>query len=208
MKLLVRIGLRGFLRLERENAVIGDELDFLAAIQDENSSPAALTNPREFKLLAGAESDVCAYCDKPMETDCFRTGKSSAHKTCFKCKNCGKSAWQRSDGVSITCSNCSKPLPGEALEISTYEQYVFLLTVALARLVAVLQLDARSPTLFNIAGPDVSGGDGTERRSDGRKVHSLDDVPRLFVTAEKAKPDNPVLLTLQKREQKQNGGEV
>lgn len=158
LKLLIRIGLQGALKLEREkknSEGLYHFLDHLADIEtlrppEQEESPADLM--AGVASLADQLSDCCAACKEPIDDECIMLGDSRwhikpPHLTCAACQRdltetCQDAFWSpRME--KVFCNSCvSQQGPNETqggfTRVSKLQQFVFLLRVALARLLAVL----------------------------------------------------------------------
>lgn len=133
LKPLIRNGLQTSLNHDSEHSSTPGLLTFLGAFEDEYPGPNAFADNSIFLSLADKESDFCMTCKEPVETDCLQTGRGLVHQHCFLCDRCRKSTWDASKGLPITCPHCSRRLPSDVVQVTLFEQYVFLLVVALAR---------------------------------------------------------------------------
>lgn len=103
-----------------------------------------------FDKLAENASDSCPVCTKTVEDECISANNRRFHKTCLQCSSCKnaqeQSWWVERDG-RILCDNCAAMsqtrLPVQY--ITKLRQYVFLLRVALARLLMMLKQSGTLP---------------------------------------------------------------
>ncbi|RMZ84605.1 hypothetical protein DV737_g1097, partial [Chaetothyriales sp. CBS 132003] len=125
LKLLIRIGLQGALKLERETAstrglhAFLDELADLEHIKEQETKSLDLGHGNAG--LAGQDSDCCAACQQPIDDECV---------------------------MRVYCADHVKRAPGPLLafsHVTKLQQYVFLLKVALARLLEVLKAGGTLP---------------------------------------------------------------
>jgi hypothetical protein len=150
LKLLVRISLQAALKFEREKQNSEglkrflEELDDLEATKDE-----AAELPADNSVLAGLDSDLCLACKGPIEDECAKLGISQWHLPCLNCTNCGRELGRELQNATwsvqtrqILCQTCA----AQAAEVTVgfehntkLQQYVFLLRVALARLLSKLR---------------------------------------------------------------------
>ncbi|PWY65354.1 rho-type GTPase-activating protein 1 [Aspergillus sclerotioniger CBS 115572] len=159
LKLLIRIGLQGALKLEREQRASEGLHNFLDHLGDLE----ALRPPEEEEtladLMAGVEtladqlSDCCVACKEPIDDECIMLGDSRwhmkpPHLTCASCQkdltHMLQDALWNSKEKRPFCRDCGsqKGLIQDAQvfsHITKLQQFVFLLRVALARLLAVLR---------------------------------------------------------------------
>ena len=129
--------------------------------------------------LSAQDSDHCALCHRSVEDECAKNGEHRWHITCVNCGRCGKELGRSLaearhnvfDG-NVYCANCvavsmDGSLPFE--HITKLGQYVFLLKVALARLLDILRTNGTLPCASegaqaacidgNLAGPNFLAGD-------------------------------------------------
>jgi hypothetical protein len=196
LKLLIRICLQGALRIERERNTTAPLDRFLDDLTDPDSTridePGLQITSGTLKLSAN-DSDQCAACQRPVEDECIRNGDQRWHLTCFKCCNCSKDLvqelqeanfWPERKGQLI-CSACVRDgtlgkgvqaSAGEFERVSKLQQYIFLLKVALARLLEILRSTGALPdsssdaTMNGYSAPDAlrGTGDAPHLRPDAR----------------------------------------
>lgn len=152
LKLLIRICLQGALRIEKECNTSDGLYKFLEDLADFESFKGD-DNPLHITVgmsrLSANDSDQCALCRKPIEDECARAGDKRWHIHCANCARCGKELGRNVESAhfspydqKIYCNACD-PGPSDKsppLErVSKLQQYVFLLKVALARLLEILR---------------------------------------------------------------------
>ena len=161
LKLLIRIGLQGALKLEREAGTAEglhaflDELTDLETIREQEMKALELTDG--IAGLAGQESDCCATCLEPIDDECVMMyGKrwhiKPAHLTCSVCnrdlaRELGNAVYSEAD-ERVYCREHAKRARDTVSGFSyvtKLQQYVFLLKVALARLLEVLKAGGTLP---------------------------------------------------------------
>ena len=163
LKLLIRIGLQGSLKLEREKSAPDGLHYFLENLGDLASlsrpdTPANLMS--DVGGLADPLSDCCEACKEPIDDECVASGGhrwhiKPSHISCAKCQtdlaaDPKNALWYEEEG-QVCCSSCAARwnIPSESLQRFTHvtklQQYVFLLRVALARLLAVLRAGGTLP---------------------------------------------------------------
>ncbi|OAA64861.1 Rho GTPase-activating protein domain protein [Cordyceps fumosorosea ARSEF 2679] len=156
LKLLIRICLQGALRFEREMQDSDGLHQFLDDLNDfesfKNDETASMIDGR----LAAKDSDHCGVCRRSVEDECATSGDYRWHIACLRCSRCGRelgralaeAAFTPSDR-KISCTNCTPPQhPDTSLRlehVSKLQQYVFLLKVALARLLDILRSNGTIP---------------------------------------------------------------
>jgi len=153
LKLLIRIALKGALRTEQETGSSDclyhflDELSDLESLKAEDNNRAAASRlTADLAHLATNESDQCEVCRKPVEDECLKNGDRRWHLACANCSRCGESVGQnirdaRLNVGKLFCKNCmahtSERVPPFE-RVTRLQQYVYLLQVALARLLDML----------------------------------------------------------------------
>ncbi|TGJ86963.1 hypothetical protein E0Z10_g1812 [Xylaria hypoxylon] len=151
LKLLIRICLQGTLRLEREQGSSDGLFHFLGdlgLLESMKSDDDSLQITLGMSGLSANDSDQCTLCRKPIEDECALSGDKRWHLTCVSCRQCGRELGKTLDQArlhrdqGICCTDCEVQLGGQGqpLErISKLQQYIFLLKVALARLLEILR---------------------------------------------------------------------
>lgn len=161
LKLLIRIGLQGALKLERETGTTQglhaflDELADLETIKEQESKGLDLND--NIASLAHQESDCCAHCMEPIDDECVmiygkRWHMKPPHLMCSTCqrdlKNDLQNAYYSEREERVYCNEHTRLGAGivsEFARVTKLQQYVFLLRVALARLLAVLKSGGTLP---------------------------------------------------------------
>jgi hypothetical protein len=152
LKLLIRICLQGALRLEHESGASEglyqflDDLGDLDIAQMEDSSLQALNIQPG---LSAKDSDHCARCSKSVEDECALNGHLRWHLNCVGCNRCGKELGRRLQEArwnafdkGMYCSSCVAIKTHDVApfeHITKLQQFIFLLNVALARLLDMLR---------------------------------------------------------------------
>lgn len=105
--------------------------------------------------LADAISDLCPVCNLTIEDECAKNADRRWHSGCLTCSNCGRELKHHvGDAVlmaadhRILCRTCACHVQGPRQEfehISKLKQYIFLLRVALARLLLMLRQGGNLP---------------------------------------------------------------
>jgi hypothetical protein len=158
LKLLIRISLQGALRLERDRQNVEGLHQFLNELSDLESIKEAeksLESTAGVSGLAESNSDLCFQCRRAIESECIRHGEQRWHLDCFRCSKCLRelghtpedARWDMHDG-GILCSTCeghSPDVDAGFTRITKLQQYVFLLRVALARLLQRLRAGGTLP---------------------------------------------------------------
>lgn len=155
LKLLIRISLQGALRLERDhndmkglNLLLHD-LSNTDAVKESKQTLDTLYLANVDKLADGA-SDTCPGCNKTVEDECISSGERRWHKACVQCSGCGRqsdSSWYQDRDGRLICSDCSTRTNSlmRADTVTKLKQFVFLLRVALARLLVMLKQGGTLP---------------------------------------------------------------
>jgi ribosomal protein L37E len=173
LKLLIRICLQGALKVEREQRSSDglhqflDDLSDMEAIKNDDRSLEATTGTPG---LAASNSDNCTNCRRPIEDECARCGERRWHLSCLQCANCSRELgqnledvrWSEKDHV-VFCNNCETRAPGAIgsfERVTRLQQYVFLLRVALARLLEILRSSGTLPHTSD--DPNLNGYNSTE----------------------------------------------
>lgn len=173
LKLLIRISLQGALKLERITHDSEGLRDFLDELQDLESVKEAekfLERTAEFARLADENSDLCMQCSVPVNDECTQLGDLQWHVECLVCANCARelgedladATWSQSS-QRILCQTCvrhAEDAIGGVEHVRRLKQFVYLLRVALARLLAKLRA---GPTLPHTSDdPNLEKYDSTE----------------------------------------------
>ncbi|KAM5446241.1 Rho-type GTPase activating protein Rga1 [Microsporum audouinii] len=162
LKLLIRIGLQGSLRLERETKspeALYNFLDLTADLEEVNNITASDLNA-DTSQLANSQSDCCAACTEPIDDECIVLGRRLWHKkpphlVCGACHDdlthsLERARWSEKNDRPF-CQNCAVQRGHDPQAVAGFEnvtklqQYVFLLRVALARLLSVLRSGGTLP---------------------------------------------------------------
>lgn len=180
LKLLIRICLQGALKFERETHNTNGLNQFLTDLADldfkDDGSPEPNANVAG---LAAASSDRCPYCQRPIEDECACSGDRRWHLSCMDCSNCDRNLSHsledaRSRDYKVYCTTCDARAPGIGgafARVTRLQQYVFLLRVALARLLSILR---NSDTLTHTSDdPNIDGYSSRE----GRRLSGPPDPP-------------------------------
>jgi hypothetical protein len=158
LKLLIRICLQGSLKLERETSSEAGLANFLHEVNSLEEKLAGENYAETFDD-AGAyipkAADTCPVCDKPVEDKCYKSADRNFHIGCMACQQCnadlieGPASARWSESMyRLLCSNCAASVPdaqGGFEHCSRLKQYVHLLRVAHARLLATLRTSGALP---------------------------------------------------------------
>ncbi|KAI2138569.1 Rho-type GTPase activating protein Rga1 [Ophidiomyces ophidiicola] len=162
LKLLIRIGLQGALRLERETQSSREIFKFLEHVEDldgiEKITSSGLNSNVE--RLANQLSDCCAACEAPIDDECISLGeklwhRKPAHLVCGACHDdltldLARARWSEKNDRPF-CRVCAEQkghdlqAVGGFVYVTRLQQYIFLLCVALARLLGVLRSSGALP---------------------------------------------------------------
>lgn len=147
LKVLIRIGLTGALRLERKNDCKSSAISrFLSQLMELANKKRQYLHEADYTV----SSDLCQFCRKQCEDACFRYKTYIWHDKCFACSLCCTP--QRSDyketyisqkDLSIICSKCITHIDGYVQGVqyvSKLRQSSFLLRFALRRLYSLLNV--------------------------------------------------------------------
>ena len=161
LKLLIRIGLQGALKLEREKQTTEglhaylDELADLEAIKDQELKSLDLNDNNSG--LADQASDCCLGCGEPIDDECIillgrRWHSKPSHLTCVACHRDLAQELQNASfnerEETVYCAEHARRVQGTISgfkRVTKLQQYVFLLRVALARLLEVLESGGTLP---------------------------------------------------------------
>ncbi|KAI1345126.1 rho-type GTPase-activating protein [Xylariaceae sp. FL0016] len=157
LKLLIRICLQGALKIERERQSsdgLYEFLEDLGVLESMKNDEESLQITIGMSRLSANDSDQCTSCRKPIEDECALSGDRRWHLACVTCVQCGSELGRSLDEArlhrehKIYCAKC-EALTGEhgqPLErTSKLQQYIFLLKVALARLLEILRSNGALP---------------------------------------------------------------
>ncbi|KAG9243521.1 hypothetical protein BJ878DRAFT_114149 [Calycina marina] len=184
LKLLIRICLQGVLRVEKDQKnsdALHQFLDGLGDMDSVKNDDRSLDYTTGTTGLAASSSDQCIACKKAIEDECARLGERRCHLTCVKCSNCSLELHQNLADVRwsekeqlLLCNKCD----GLAVEsvagfvrVSRLQQYVFLLRVALARLLEMLRNGGSLPHTSD--DPNLNGYNSSE----GHRLPDQDEPP-------------------------------
>jgi hypothetical protein len=156
LKLLIRISLQGALKLEREkqtNEGLNIFLEDLGQLDQIKETNASVDETASLSDLADEDSDCCIQCNKPIDEECLKLGQRRCHAKHLPCSNCQREVFEVGLGDAIFypdtqqayCGDCATTMARSNDDyiniehITRLQQYVYLLRVALARLLAVLR---------------------------------------------------------------------
>lgn len=170
LKLLIRICLQGALRLEREASTSEGLYQFLDDLNDFDSfkgDDGALQVTQGGMRLSAKDSDHCASCRRSVEDECAKNGDMRWHIGCLNCNSCGRELGRSLEDAcfnafdrKVYCQSCIGVTTGGFTpfeHVSKLGQYVFLLRVALARLLDILRSNGALPPPANEGPPNGLG---------------------------------------------------
>ena len=160
LKLLIRISLQGALKVERERKSIEGLHRFLADLEHLESIKEAENSEMltDVSGLADQQSDLCHKCKEPIDDECVRLDQQRWHRNHLTCDYCERmvgdevkdTLWSEREG-QVICRRCQDERRRTPDAIASFEsvtrlqQYVYLLRVALARLLSVLRSGGTLP---------------------------------------------------------------
>jgi hypothetical protein len=158
LKLLIRICLQGALKLERETRSSSGLTGFLSQVNSLDSRlevEAERDQAAESAMLVPRWADACPICDAQVEDKCLRLDDMSFNYSCMICRGCNadlrsdvrNAYWSRSK-QRVFCPACAaaqSDAENGFQQITKLTQYVHLLKVAHARLMATLRSSGALP---------------------------------------------------------------
>ena len=179
LKLLIRISLQGALKLEKERRSVEGLNQFLSDLQDLDSLKEAdqsLGMDVGVAELAKDQSDLCCKCGESIDEECVKMEQQRWHKNHLTCDYCQsllsddlQNALWSPQLTMIVCRRCFEdrhkaPDARLAFEyVSRLQQYVYLLRVALARLLSVLRKGGALPHTSGKRSKPSRGKHGSDR---------------------------------------------
>ena len=161
LKLLIRISLQGALKLEREQRSMEglhqflDELGDMDSVKDSDMSQNLNVG---VSGLENQQSDLCYSCQEPIDDECVQSGERRWHKNHLICHHCQRmlpddleNAFWSAEEQQAFCRRCVEERHQGQDGVANFEyttrlqQYVYLLRVALARLLKVLRSGGTLP---------------------------------------------------------------
>ncbi|KAK5131758.1 hypothetical protein LTR08_000589 [Meristemomyces frigidus] len=171
LKLMIRICLSGALKLEKETTSSEGLEAFLEDISKLDDRLAA-ESQRDSRADADAYvdrcADTCAVCNKAVEDKCFRRDNRVLHTQCLVCYKCGRdfsddcgaARWSEREEKLWCDTHASSDSRGGFVPVTRLQQYVHLLRVAHARLLATLRTSGALPHTSD--DPNLTGYDSRE----------------------------------------------
>ncbi|TLD13482.1 uncharacterized protein PgNI_04941 [Pyricularia grisea] len=158
LKLLIRICLQGALRIEKERNTsdgLYQFLDDLGNLESLKGEEQSLSITMGMSRLSANDSDQCSLCRKPIEDECAKNEEKRWHIACVACTRCGRELGRSLHDAQfnpydqkIFCTNCGSLYADNAppfTRVTKLQQYVYLLKVALARLLEILRSTGAIP---------------------------------------------------------------
>lgn len=158
--MLIRISLQGALKLERERKSIEGLHQFLADLEHLEALKEAENSDllSDVSGLADQQSDLCHRCKEPIDDECIKMDQQRWHKDHLSCDYCERVVgdeirdvlWSEREG-QVVCRRCYEERRQAPDGVANFEpitrlqQYVYLLRVALARLLSVLRSGGTLP---------------------------------------------------------------
>ncbi|EWC46011.1 hypothetical protein DRE_04804 [Drechslerella stenobrocha 248] len=137
------------LSLERDYNNIDAFNRFLVELSDLDAAKDAKPTFEVNSTLADLNSDLCQNCRNTIEDECMQFGMPKWHISCFGCVSCSTSLKNDVDSAyysaltsQLLCANCASHVQDAQRgfeHVSRLRQYVYLLRVALARLLSMLK---------------------------------------------------------------------
>ncbi|KAI9248904.1 hypothetical protein BY458DRAFT_536525 [Sporodiniella umbellata] len=158
LKVLIRIGLTGALKLDKSGILKSTSISqFLSQLMELANKKKPYLDESEYTVA----SDLCQGCRGECRTACFRYESSIWHDKCFTCSICSapqaknyKSTSIKHSTSEIVCSQCEHKAEGlvQGVQyVSKLRQLSFLLRFALRRLCSLL--DVPDPMINSKAPP-------------------------------------------------------
>ncbi|KAL1645399.1 Rho-type GTPase activating protein Rga1 [Didymella pomorum] len=174
LKLLIRICLQGALKLERETRSSSGITSFLSQVNSLDAKleeEASKDHAAEAAILIPRWADACPICDLQVEDKCLHLNNMSFNYSCMVCRSCNadlrhdaRQAYWSPSSKRVFCPACAAAQPDAEngfRHVTKLRQYVHLLKVAHARLMATLRTSGALPHTSddpNLTGYDSSLG--------------------------------------------------
>lgn len=155
LKLMIRICLSGALKLERDTSSAEGLEVFLTDIGKlDDRLDAESQRDSNTEAYVDRTADTCCICNKAVEDKCYRRDGRVLHTQCLACVRCGKDCsddpgaarWDEQK-AKVYCELHAPPeaRTGGFMPVTRLQQYVHLLRVAHARLLATLRTSGALP---------------------------------------------------------------
>lgn len=184
LKLMIRICLSGALKLEREtSSAVGLEsfLEDISKLDERLEADSHRDSRQDADAYVDKSADTCLVCNNAVEDKCFRRDRGVLHAQCMVCPKCKKDfsddsgAARWSDSTQRVWCDAHAPTDARAggfVPVTRLQQYVHLLRVAHARLLATLRTSGALPHTSD--DPNLGGYDSREghfaNNEDGPRV--------------------------------------
>ncbi len=208
LKLLIRIGLQGALKLEREQQSAEGLYGFLSELEDLESLKEQGMNSLDLSDsntdLAHLQSDCCFACQLPVDDECVvldgrRWHLKPSHLICSSCQrdlsgDLSGAVFSESS-ERLYCSQHSNRVTDGVSRFkyaTKLQQYIFLLRVALARLLKVLKSGGTLPHTSDDPNLNPYGADEGHRVSPSGELSAphqrINSRSRSYVGASRERP--------------------
>ncbi|KAH6638395.1 hypothetical protein C7974DRAFT_423274 [Boeremia exigua] len=187
LKLLIRICLQGALKLERETRSSSGITSFLAQVNSLDAKleeEASKDQAAEAAILIPRWADACPICDLQVEDKCLHLNNMSFNYSCMICRGCNadlrhdvRQAYWSLSTKHVFCPACAAAQPDAEngfCHVTKLRQYVHLLKVAHARLMATLRSSGALPHTSddpNLTGYDSSAGHRMDNNGNALAPH-------------------------------------
>jgi hypothetical protein len=158
LKLLIRICLQGALKLERETRSSSGITSFLSQVNSLDAQleeEASKDQAAEAAILIPRWADACPICDLQVEDKCLHLNNMSFNYSCMICCSCNadlrhdaRQAYWSPSSKRVFCPACAAAQPDAEngfRHVTKLRQYIHLLKVAHARLMATLRTSGALP---------------------------------------------------------------
>ncbi|KAH5881807.1 hypothetical protein HBI92_141560 [Parastagonospora nodorum] len=189
LKLLIRICLQGSLKLERETRSSSGLTHFLTQVNSLDTrleEEAGRDQAAEAAILVPRWADACPICDAQVEDKCVHLNDMSFNYSCMMCRGCNadlrrdvRNAYWSKSQQRVFCPACAAAQADAEKgfeHVTKLRQYVHLLKVAHARLMATLRSSGALPHTSD--DPNLGGYDSSQGHRLGDTGSDLP-VPRL-----------------------------
>lgn len=157
LKLVIRICLSGALKIERETgSAEGLErfLEDISKLEERLESDSQRDLQADTEAYVSRSADTCLVCNKAVEDKCYRVQGKVLHTHCLVCTKCSRglnedlaaARWnEQQERVFCSSHAPSESRTGYFVPVTRLQQYVHLLRVAHARLLATLRSSGALP---------------------------------------------------------------
>ncbi|KAK3724854.1 Rho-type GTPase activating protein Rga1 [Vermiconidia calcicola] len=157
LKLMIRICLSGALKLEREtgsSAGLESFLEDIGKLDDRLETDDQRDPKVDAERFVDKSADTCIVCSKAVEDKCFTVHNRVLHTQCLVCSKCGRdfgddpstARWsEQQERVWCDAHAPADARAGGFMPVTRLQQYVHLLRVAHARLLATLRTSGALP---------------------------------------------------------------